>query len=72
MLCTHNDNISNMNMNLFGNDCVKCGLLLNYADDFTIIIQTTKNESHYTSYLLDQILNNIEILEDLGATRPSF
>ena len=57
MLCTHNN--SNMNLNLFGNDCVKCGLLINYADDSTIIVQTTKDEAHFTSYLLDKILNKI-------------
>ena len=59
MSCTHNN--TNINLNLFGNDCVKCGLLINYADDSTIILQTTKDDAHFTSYLLDQILNRIEV-----------
>ena len=63
IMCSYKNNATYMNLNLFGNDCVKCGLLLNYADDSTIIIQTTKNDSHFRSYLLDQILNNIEIFQ---------
>ena len=59
MSCSHNN--SNTNINLFGNDCVKCGLLINYADDSTIILQTTKDDANFTSYLLDQILNRIEV-----------
>ena len=61
MMCVHKNTTTEMNLNLFGNDCIKCGLLLNYADDSTVIIQTTKYDSNFTSYQLDQILNNIEI-----------
>ena len=60
-LCKHRINNSNNSSELFGNDCKICGMLLNYADDSSIILQTQKNNHFETSQTLDKILNTLEI-----------
>ena len=57
--CEHNDYIGN-NDELFGNDCKKCGLMIYFADDSTIILEAMKHDYEEVSRKLDKILDSIE------------
>ena len=57
--CQHNDYNEN-NDELFGNDCSKCGLMITFADDSTVILETMKHDYEEVSRKLDNILDLIE------------
>ena len=58
--CDHNEKVK-WNDNIFGEDCSKCGVMVTFADDCTIILESMKHNSDITSSKLDKILNSLEI-----------